>query len=146
MQSITDLYKMKWKLLVKCFLSSFSIFLNVFFCILQNDIKGDITFTDVEFTYPTRQNVPILQKFNIKIPRGRTVAFVGASGCGKSTSVSLLERFYDVAGGEVVSPDSFFSWFGISLQGAWLKVTHWQDMTYAGGGYFGERAIQWGSL
>uniref|UniRef100_A0A7M5VBZ8 Uncharacterized protein n=1 Tax=Clytia hemisphaerica TaxID=252671 RepID=A0A7M5VBZ8_9CNID len=72
---------------------------------IKNEIKGDITFTDVEFTYPTRQNVPILQKLNIKIPRGRTVAFVGASGCGKSTSVSLLERFYEVAGGEVLIDD-----------------------------------------
>ena len=84
-------------------LRQFSLCNFIFVCILQNEIKGDIRFKDVEFVYPTRENVPILQKLNVTIPRGRTVAFVGASGCGKSTSVSLLERFYDVTGGRVVS-------------------------------------------
>ncbi|XP_066921842.1 ATP-dependent translocase ABCB1-like [Clytia hemisphaerica] len=72
---------------------------------MKNVIKGDITFKDVEFAYPTRENVEVLQKLNITIPCGRTVAFVGASGCGKSTSVSLLERFYDVTGGKVLIDD-----------------------------------------
>ena len=57
----------------------------------------------MKFAYPTRENVPILQELSIDIPRGRTVAFVGASGCGKSTSVSLLERFYNIAAGKLVS-------------------------------------------
>ena len=72
-------------------------------CIFQDEIKGDITFEKVKFAYPTRENVPILQELSIDIPRGRTVAFVGASGCGKSTSVSLLERFYNIAAGKLVS-------------------------------------------
>lgn len=66
----------------------------------------------MKFAYPTRENVPILQELSIDIPRGRTVAFVGASGCGKSTSVSLLERFYNVAAGKLVS-DIFFLVFFI---------------------------------
>eukprot|EP00727_Mastigamoeba_balamuthi_P010793 m51a1_g6336 putative multidrug resistance protein 1-like (1332) ;mRNA; f:21432-26198 len=60
-------------------------------------IKGDIEFRNVYFRYPTRPDVEILKDFSLKIKSGQTVAFVGASGCGKSTAVSLLERMYDVA-------------------------------------------------
>ncbi|XP_056646698.1 mitochondrial potassium channel ATP-binding subunit isoform X2 [Diorhabda sublineata] len=68
--------------------------------ILPNElIKGDIEFKNVYFAYPTRSQQMILQEFNLKIPAGKTIAIVGASGNGKSTIVSLLERFYDVKDG-----------------------------------------------
>ena len=70
---------------------------------IQDEIKGDIQFSAVNFSYPTRPNLPILQDLSIAIRRGQTVAFVGASGCGKSTSVSLIERFYNFASGTLVS-------------------------------------------
>ena len=74
---------------------------------LQSEIKGDIQFSGVEFSYPSRPKLPILQGLSIDILHGQTVAFVGASGCGKSTSVSLLERFYTFASGSLVSSLSF---------------------------------------
>ncbi|KAI8976786.1 P-loop containing nucleoside triphosphate hydrolase protein [Pilobolus umbonatus] len=58
-------------------------------------IDGDIEFKDIMFTYPTRPDITILKKLNLKIKAGMTVAFVGPSGCGKSTSVQLIQRFYD---------------------------------------------------
>ncbi|KAK8817605.1 hypothetical protein WA538_004324 [Blastocystis sp. DL] len=56
--------------------------------------NGDITFTNVSFTYPTRPDVPILKDVSFTIPVGKSVAFVGPSGCGKSTTISLIQRFY----------------------------------------------------
>ena len=54
-------------------------------------------FSNVEFSYPTRDEVPVLKKLNLTVQPGQKVALVGPSGCGKSTVVSLLERFYDPA-------------------------------------------------
>lgn len=64
---------------------------------------GNITFKDVAFKYPTRPEVKVLQGLNIEVEKGQTLALVGSSGCGKSTVVQLLERFYDPLSGEVVS-------------------------------------------
>jgi ATP-binding cassette subfamily B (MDR/TAP) protein 1 len=59
-----------------------------------------IELTDVTFAYKGR-NVPVLNNLNIKIEPGQFAALVGASGCGKSTIISLLERFYDPTGGMI---------------------------------------------
>ncbi|KAG2121897.1 P-loop containing nucleoside triphosphate hydrolase protein [Suillus clintonianus] len=64
-------------------------------------ITGEITFKDVKFNYPSRADVPILKGINITFPAGKTTALVGASGSGKSTIVSLTERFYDPLSGSV---------------------------------------------
>eukprot|EP00727_Mastigamoeba_balamuthi_P008219 m51a1_g4018 putative multidrug resistance protein 1 (1740) ;mRNA; f:569158-581375 len=61
------------------------------------DLRGDIEFRNVYFRYPTRPEVEVLRDFSLTVKSGRTVAFVGSSGCGKSTAVSLLERMYDVS-------------------------------------------------
>lgn len=58
------------------------------------DLRGQITFTNVHFNYPARPDKPVLQGFTLDIPAGKTVAFCGASGCGKSTTIGLLERYY----------------------------------------------------
>ncbi|XP_025004168.2 ATP-dependent translocase ABCB1 isoform X1 [Gallus gallus] len=63
---------------------------------------GNITFKDVAFKYPTRPEVKVLQGLNIEVEKGQTLALVGSSGCGKSTVVQLLERFYDPLSGEVL--------------------------------------------
>ncbi|XP_069815592.1 ATP-dependent translocase ABCB1-like isoform X3 [Dendropsophus ebraccatus] len=58
-------------------------------------IKGDIEFRNVKFTYPSRPDVQVLKGLNLTVPSGQTVALVGSSGCGKSTTVQLIQRFYD---------------------------------------------------
>ncbi|KAK7157430.1 hypothetical protein R3I93_008803 [Phoxinus phoxinus] len=64
-------------------------------------VKGDIEFKNINFNYPSRKDVKILQGVNLKVPHGKTIALVGASGCGKSTTIQLLQRFYDPDSGEV---------------------------------------------
>lgn len=65
------------------------------------NIKGKLSFEEVEFRYPTRPGQTVLQGLSIDIPAGKTFAFVGPSGGGKSTVVKLLERFYDPTAGSV---------------------------------------------
>ncbi|WP_442599698.1 ABC transporter ATP-binding protein [Neobacillus sp. D3-1R] len=62
-------------------------------------LKGDIVFNDVGFRYEDSKSV--LEKINLHIPAGETVAFVGPSGAGKTTICSLIPRFYDVNDGSI---------------------------------------------
>ncbi|KAJ1557969.1 ATP-binding cassette, sub-B (MDR TAP), member 4, partial [Nowakowskiella sp. JEL0078] len=64
-------------------------------------IQGSIQFTNVNFAYPTRPDITILNNLTLEVKPGMTVAFVGPSGSGKSTSVALVQRFYDVISGSV---------------------------------------------
>ncbi|XP_018431832.1 PREDICTED: ATP-binding cassette sub-family B member 5 isoform X1 [Nanorana parkeri] len=64
--------------------------------------QGNLELRKVIFNYPSRPDVPVLQELSIQISSGKTVAFVGSSGCGKSTSVQLLQRFYDPLQGTVM--------------------------------------------
>jgi ATP-binding cassette subfamily B protein len=67
----------------------------------RTTIQGEIEFRDVSFAYPgSSQNV--LSHINLKIRRGETVAIMGATGCGKTSLVSLIPRFYDVGTGTVL--------------------------------------------
>ncbi|PVI00034.1 multidrug resistance protein-like protein 1 [Periconia macrospinosa] len=61
---------------------------------------------DVAFAYESRPNANVLDNINVDIKPGQFVAFVGASGCGKSTMISLLERFYDPTSGQIKSNDT----------------------------------------
>jgi len=58
---------------------------------------------DTKFRYPTRKDIQVLQGLTLTVAPGETLALVGASGCGKSTTVQLIERFYEPEEGEVVS-------------------------------------------
>ena len=58
-------------------------------------MEGTIEFRDVHFRYPTRPEQPVLRGLDLTVRPGQYVALVGASGCGKSTTIALLERFYD---------------------------------------------------
>ncbi|XP_058757075.1 ABC transporter B family member 4-like [Vicia villosa] len=67
-----------------------------------DDIRGDIEVREVCFSYPTRPNEIILNAFSMSISSGTTAALVGQSGSGKSTVISLIERFYDPQGGQIL--------------------------------------------
>ena len=64
-------------------------------------VRGDVTFSNVDFVYPTRPEVKVLDGLSITVTAGQKVALVGSSGCGKSTTIGLLERFYDPIAGYV---------------------------------------------
>ncbi|XP_065254516.1 ATP-dependent translocase ABCB1-like [Emys orbicularis] len=64
-------------------------------------LKGDIKFKNIHFSYPSRPDIKILKGLNLKVQSGKTIALVGSSGCGKSTAIQLLQRFYDPVQGEI---------------------------------------------
>lgn len=67
----------------------------------DTEICGEIEFRDVSFSYPGSSR-PVLEHISLKIHPGETLAVMGATGCGKTTLVSLIPRFYDVTGGNVL--------------------------------------------
>ncbi|XP_026849432.1 multidrug resistance protein homolog 65 [Drosophila persimilis] len=73
--------------------------------LLNYGLRGDVEFQDVFFRYPSRPEVTVHRGLNIRIRAGQTVALVGSSGCGKSTCVQLLQRFYDPVFGSVMLDD-----------------------------------------
>ncbi|KAK0592216.1 hypothetical protein LWI29_015237 [Acer saccharum] len=66
------------------------------------NVYGSIELKNVDFCYPSRPEVLILSNFSLKVNGGQTVAVVGVSGSGKSTIISLMERFYDPVAGQVL--------------------------------------------
>ena len=64
-------------------------------------VIGEITFENVDFNYPSRPDVQVIKDLSLTFPAGKTTALVGASGSGKSTVISLVERFYDPLAGYV---------------------------------------------
>ena len=66
-----------------------------------NEVEGNVEVKDAEFTYPTRQDVQILNRLQLSIKKGEKIALVGESGCGKSTVIQLIQRFYDLDQGSL---------------------------------------------
>ena len=73
--------------------------------LIPQTLKGDIKLQNVDFSYPARSSVKVLQDLSIHFEAGKTTALIGASGSGKSTIVGLLERWYDPLGGTVLIDD-----------------------------------------
>eukprot|EP00268_Persea_americana_P039712 TRINITY_DN3933_c0_g1_i1.p1 TRINITY_DN3933_c0_g1~~TRINITY_DN3933_c0_g1_i1.p1 ORF type:complete len:1408 (+),score=266.26 TRINITY_DN3933_c0_g1_i1:281-4504(+) len=65
-------------------------------------VYGSLELKNVDFCYPTRPEVMVLSNFSLKVNGGQTIAVVGVSGSGKSTIISLIERFYDPVAGQVL--------------------------------------------
>ncbi|KAK9684162.1 hypothetical protein RND81_10G190600 [Saponaria officinalis] len=65
------------------------------------NVYGSIEFKAVDFCYPTRPELLVLSNFSLKVGGGQTVAVVGVSGSGKSTIISLIQRFYDPVAGQI---------------------------------------------
>jgi len=86
---------------------------------LDNTSKGNLRVENVRFAYPTRPETPILNGVTIDVKTNSVVALVGASGCGKSSIIQLMERFYD--------PDQGTMWFNDDdlkeLDNAWYHQT-----------------------
>ena len=68
---------------------------------ILDKVTGNIELREVDFTYPSCDDNPILQGFSLTILAGKVVALVGSSGCGKSTMISLVQRFYDPLSGKL---------------------------------------------
>ncbi|WP_394758607.1 ABC transporter ATP-binding protein [Flavobacterium sp.] len=68
-------------------------------------IKGEVTFENVAFTYPSRKEIQVLKDVSFKASFGQKIAIVGPSGAGKSTISSLLLRFYDIESGSILIDD-----------------------------------------
>ncbi|KAL3531975.1 hypothetical protein ACH5RR_005496 [Cinchona calisaya] len=67
-----------------------------------DSVTGQVELKNVDFSYPSRPDLQILNNFSLTVPAGKTIALVGSSGSGKSTVVSLIERFYDPSSGQVL--------------------------------------------
>ena len=90
--------------------------------------KGDVALEDVSFSY--RPDQELIRDFNVSVTAGHRVAIVGPTGCGKTTVINLLMRFYDVDGGSVsvdgqdvrnITRASLRKNYGMVLQETWLK-------------------------
>ena len=96
--------------------------------VLKN-ADGSVGITEVSFSY--KKEVPLLQHLNLQVEPGQKIAIVGPTGCGKTTLINLLMRFYDIDAGQIVvsghdireiTRDSLRANYGMVLQETWLKA------------------------
>ncbi len=101
---------------------------NEAYILTENEIDGSVNIENVEFSYtPDRE---LIKGFNLSIKSGQRVAIVGPTGCGKTTVINLLMRFYDVDSGKIevsghdikdITRSSLRRSYGMVLQDTWLK-------------------------
>ena len=97
-----------------------------------NHVEGTIEFRDVHFRYPTRPEVPVLRGLTLTVKPGQYVALVGSSGCGKSTTIALLERFYDPLIGGVYVDGKEISSLNIKDYRSFLALVSQEPTLYQG--------------
>ena len=104
----------------------------------EGDVDGTVEISDVSFSYvPERK---LIEHFNLSVKPGERVAVVGPTGCGKTTLINLLMRFYDVDAGQIrvsgtdirdISRNSLRRSYGMVLQDTWLKSgTIYENIAY----------------
>lgn len=93
-----------------------------------NNVSGNVMLTDVEFSYNKEKT--LIENLNLSATKGQRVAIVGPTGCGKTTIINLLMRFYDIDSGKItvdgedirdVSRKSLRTSYGMVLQDTWIK-------------------------
>ncbi|KDR78665.1 hypothetical protein GALMADRAFT_244150 [Galerina marginata CBS 339.88] len=99
---------------------------------IPQEVVGEIQFQDVHFQYPTRPSVKVLRGLNVVVKPGTYVALVGASGCGKSTVIQLLEHFYDPVAGRVLMDGVPIDEFNVQEYRKHLAVVSQEPTLYAG--------------
>ena len=95
-------------------------------------VEGTIEFRDVHFRYPTRHDQPVLRGLNFIVKPGQYVALVGASGCGKSTAIALLERFYDPVVGAICIDGKDISSLNLKDYRGFLALVSQEPTLYQG--------------
>ncbi|KAI6092423.1 P-loop containing nucleoside triphosphate hydrolase protein [Hypoxylon rubiginosum] len=95
-------------------------------------VEGTIEFRDVHFRYPTRPEQPVLRGLNLTIRPGQYVALVGASGCGKSTTIALLERFYDPLVGGIFVDGKEISSLNVNEYRSFIALVSQEPTLYQG--------------
>lgn len=94
--------------------------------------SGKIEFRDVRFRYPSRPEKPVLQGMDLVVMPGQHAALVGASGCGKSTIISLLERFYDPDAGQILIDDTAISKIRVNSYRSHLALVSQEPVLFQG--------------
>lgn len=96
--------------------------------VVLTDVRGNLELENVGFSY--KKEVPLLKELNLKVKPGQKIAIVGPTGCGKTTLINLLMRFYDVDEGAIrmegedirhITRESLRENYGMVLQETWLK-------------------------
>lgn len=98
----------------------------------KSTVQGKIDLVDVHFRYPTRPEVPVLRGINISIEPCQHIALVGASGCGKSTTIGLVERFYDPWKGQVLLDGIDLKEYNINSVRKQIAFVQQEPMLYSG--------------
>ena len=97
--------------------------------VVLSDVKGNVTLSDVSFSYTPEQK--LIENFSLDVKPSQRIALVGPTGCGKTTIINLLMRFYDVNDGSIsvegtdirdMTRHSLRAGYGMVLQDTWLKA------------------------
>ena len=113
-------------------------------------LSGDFEFKNVSFSYTKER--PLIENFNLNVKSGQKIAIVGPTGCGKTTLINLLMRFYDIDSGTIIADKtdiskitkkSFRKCIGMVLQDTWIKHgTVIENITLGNPDYTREQVIE----
>lgn len=95
-------------------------------------VRGDITYKNVQFAYPSRADLPVLKGISFHVNAGEKIALVGYSGAGKSTIIQLLMRYYNNQSGDILVDGKSISEYGISELRKNIAVVPQEVMLFGG--------------